>query len=258
MSEPVIDYYTMHFDETLRHRSDAFGIIQEIRTKELISRFIGSGKKNILDIGGATGVYSFHLAGCGHDVSLLDIVPQHIQKAKELNEKSDFKLKDIILHDARIYKSDNEYDMIILHGPLYHIIDRDQRVILLRNMKRLLSNDGVILGFGISRYAGYFYGVRSGRILQSDYGDIVSDEVESGIRDSGPSWYFHKPEELESEFIDAGMKVIDMKSVVTQIWMLPDIDNMIMDTKRLKGIIEIAQRYEDEIDIAQDIMCVGC
>jgi len=257
MSESVTEYYSEHYSEALRHRTDAFGIIQEIRTNELITRHLKAEKLNILDVGGATGVYSFYMAECGHDVSLLDITPNHIEQAKKRNVDSDVKLKKFILGDARSFETDERYDMIIIHGPLYHIIDREERISLLRNMKSLLTPKGVILGFGINRYAGYFYGVRSGKILQEDYRDVVLDEIKTGKRNSAPGWYFHKSEELRSEFEEAGFTVTNMKSVTTQVWMLPDIDEMISDSESLKTILEIAKRSEDEVGIGQDLMCVG-
>jgi 2-polyprenyl-3-methyl-5-hydroxy-6-metoxy-1,4-benzoquinol methylase len=257
MSESVVEYYTEHYNEALRHRDDAFGIIQEIRTKELISRYLGSEKRSILDVGGANGVYSFYLAECGHEVSLLDIVPEHIEQAKRINDEKTVKIQNFFSGDARSFETEDRYYMIIIHGPLYHIIDRDERISLLRNMKSLLTKDGVILGFGINRYAGYFYGMRSGKILQEDYRDVVFEEIKSGVRRSGPGWYFHKPEEMKSEFEDAGLEVSDIKSVTTQVWMLPDIDKMIRETESLREILDIAKRSEDEVDIGQDLMCVG-
>ena len=128
MSESVVEYYTEHYSEASRHRNDAFGIIQEIRTKELFSRHLGKGKRSILDVGGATGIYSFYLAERGHDVSLLDIVPDHIDQVKKINGESNAKLKDIILGDARSFETEDRYDVIIIHGPLYHITDREERL----------------------------------------------------------------------------------------------------------------------------------
>jgi 2-polyprenyl-3-methyl-5-hydroxy-6-metoxy-1,4-benzoquinol methylase len=35
------------------------------------------------DIGGATGIYAFWFAGCGHSIHLVDIVSRHIEQARE-------------------------------------------------------------------------------------------------------------------------------------------------------------------------------
>lgn len=257
MGNPVIDYYTTDYNEDNRHKADAFGIIQEYRTKELISRYLHLSKMTVLDVGGANGVYSFYLADQGHTVSLLDIVPSHIEKVKFLNEKRASQLKQIYLGDARDFSVSEKFDMIILHGPLYHIVDLKERIDLLRNMKARLNPDGVILGFGINRYAGYFYGVRSGNILDKSYRETVLKEVKSGYRNKEPGWYFHKDEELIKEFKEAGLSVRDIKSVTTQLWMIPGIEDRINDPHFLEEIMEIAMLTEDETAIGQDLLCVG-
>ena len=257
MKESVIDYYSESYNEASRHRTDAFGIIQEIRTKELLVNYLGKGYKTILDIGGATGVYSFYLAGLGYHVSLLDIVPKHIDYVKKENSKSENRLKNIYLGDARSVEISDKFDLIIIHGPLYHITDRDERISVLRRMKKLLTDNGRILGFAINRYAGYFYGVRSGKILDDDYKNAVLNEIDSGFRHIEPGWYFHRPCELVSEFIDAGLEVTESKSVTSQIWMLPDIDKKIFNPPILEEILDLARRTENEIEIGQDILCIG-
>ncbi len=50
---------------------------------DLISRYLPSGNLSVLDVGGATGVYSFQLADQGHRVTLLDVVPKHIETARK-------------------------------------------------------------------------------------------------------------------------------------------------------------------------------
>lgn len=255
MSSLVEEYYTDKYREELRH-NDPFGVIQELRTKEIISRYLKKGIK-ILDIGGANGIYSFYFSSKGYDVTLMDITPRHIELAREKNSKVDGKLANIILGDALTYKSKKKYDLIILHGPLYHITDRGRRIKMLNNISNLLSSKGKILGFAINRYAGYFYGVRTGEILNSEYREKVISEAKSGFRDSGPGWHFHKPEELIKEFQEASYTVTSVKSVAGQLWMIPDIDKLISDSSKLKEVLEITAKMEDHVDIGQDLVCIA-
>ena len=256
MSNNLIEYYVNQFDEGLRHR-DPFGVIQELRTRELILRYLQDEPMSILDVGGANGVYSFFLADLGHHVTLLDIAPNHIEEAEQLNARRDRQLQQILLGDAQTYETSARYDLILLHGPLYHIVEREQRVAVLQRMKRLLKVNGRILGFGINRYAGYFYGVHSGAILKEPYRQIVKEEMKNGIRNKAPGWYFHTPTELTAEFEEAGLKVTASKSVTTQVWMLPDIESMIQDADNLRLILQLAQEAEDAVQIGQDLLCVG-
>lgn len=75
----VIKYY-QNFDEDSRMSQNP---LEYIRCKEIISRFLTKNNMSILDIGGATGAFSFWLAEQGHDVSLIDFVPKHIDIAKK-------------------------------------------------------------------------------------------------------------------------------------------------------------------------------
>jgi 2-polyprenyl-3-methyl-5-hydroxy-6-metoxy-1,4-benzoquinol methylase len=256
MTKDVINYYLSHYNEVSRH-SDPFGIIQETRTKELISRYLLHNGMSILDVGGANGIYSFFLADLGHKVSLLDIAPNHIEQAIEIDSKRTKKLHHIILGDVQTFDSKDEYDIIILHGPLYHIVEREKRINVLRKMKNILAPNGSILGFAINRYAGYFYGVRTGAILDEEYRKSIQKETKTGIRQKTPGWYFHKPIEIKQEYKEAGLKITSLKSVATQIWMLPNIDTKIRNPDEMKIILDLAKEGEDHVEIGQDILCVG-
>ena len=256
MSNDLVEYYVNQYDEGSRHR-DPFGVIQELRTKFLLSRYLHDDPMSILDVGGANGVYSFFLADLGHRVSLLDIAPNHIEQAEQLNAERERKLEQILLGDVQTFATSARYDLILLHGPLYHMIVREKRIAVLQRMKRLLKANGRILGFGINRYAGYFYGVHSGQILKEDYRQIVKEEMKNGIRHKAPSWYFHTPDELTAEFEEAGLAVAAIKSVTTQVWMLPGIGTMIQDVDSLRLILQLAQEAEDAVQIGQDLLCVG-
>lgn len=252
----IIQYYSNLHDELTRH-SDSFGVIQEARTKKLISRYLATNTSTILDVGGAGGVYAFFLADLGYQVTLLDIVPKHIEHVRNLNAKRELRLTDIVLCDALTFETDRQYDMILLHGPLYHLVRRADRVSLLSRMRRILSPNGLLLGFGINRYASYFYGVHSGQLFGKQYRNEIMNEVKSGERLREPGWYFHKAKEIVREFEDSALDVIALKSVTTQIWMSPGIDLQLRTKSGLEQVLSTAEQMEDEVEIGQDLLCVG-
>ena len=57
--------------------------LEKIRTLDLLERHLPKPPAVILDIGGATGVYSFILSDLGYEVHLIDAMPLHITQAKE-------------------------------------------------------------------------------------------------------------------------------------------------------------------------------
>ena len=256
MEDPVVDYYRAA-NEALRHAQNPFGAIQEQRTKELLTQWLARKEMAVLDVGGATGVYSFFLADLGHRVSLLDVAPNHVSKVEELNAQRSRKLEGVFLGDVQTFDATAEYDAIILHGPLYHITDRKKRIAVLERVAGWVSPTGIILGFAISRYAGYFYGVRSGDILDDAYRRIVSEEMKTGLRRRAPGWYFHKPDELRAEYEEAGLAVIGMKSVTTQVWMLPQVEEMVGTADGMETLLSLAREAEDHLEVGQDLLCVG-
>ena len=256
MTKGMIDYYTDRFDKSARHQG-AFGTIQALRTMELITRYLPHENVSILDVGGASGEYSFQLADSGHKVTLLDVVPAHIEKAREENHSRSKQLVELITCDIREFDCGQTFDAIILHGPLYHLTEHVDRISVLQKSANLLKSDGIVLAFAINRFAGYFYGVRSGAIMEPDYHRLVLEEMESGVRNKEPGWYFHTPEELLAECEEAGLRVVAKKSVVTQAWMLPDVEQRIQDFEYVKQVVSLARDTEDYLNIGQDMMYVG-
>lgn len=255
MGKKVEEYYTEDYVEKKRHE-DPFGYLQELRTREIICNVLKPGD-SILDIGGANGVYSFYLADLGFDTSLLDITPLHVEEVKKENTKRKNRLTDVYLGDAIDFSIDKKFDLIIIHGPLYHITDRDLRLRMLKNVKIHLKEGGVVLGFGIHRYAGLFYGIHSGKLLEPEYKKVVLDEVKTGYRSSGPTWHFHLAEELAEEFREAGYIPEKVVNVTGQLWMLPNIEEYISSDNGLKEILDIIRELESETNIGQDLVCIS-
>ncbi|WCE32286.1 class I SAM-dependent methyltransferase [Vibrio sp. SCSIO 43137] len=256
MSSNVVEYYTNSFNEHKRH-IDGFGQIQQLRTLQLFQQYLPT-KQRIIDIGGATGVYSFDLAKRGHEVQLLDIVPLHIEKAKQLSEENGVELGGYHVGDAQeLSFPDESFDAVILHGPLYHITDIAIRRKVLAEAFRILKPDGQVFAFAINRYAGLFYGVHSELILDDSYFKMVSEEVKTGVRSREPSWYFHLPSELETEVSEAGFSTVETKGVVSPIWMLSDIEKKLSNEEVRQKILKASKLAEDEPILGQDFVTIG-
>lgn len=263
IDQEIVEHYNS-YDESQR-LTGGFGNLERERTKELIQRCLPTPPATIMDIGGAGGVYSFWLASLGHNVHLVDIVPRHIEQARQASNDGPTKLKSIKVGDARnLDFPDESADVVMMHGPLYHLTDRDDRLQALSEARRVLRPGGRLLGFAITRYAGLIYGLTQGHVFDAEYLSMLREEVQTGLRKDAPSWantfisaYFHKPEELEEEVKEAGLIHEGTLGIVGPAWLVPDLDASWADEEKRKTIMEVAWMVEDESVLGPRIMIVG-
>ena len=242
-AEEIIRNYK-NFNEDGRLKSP-FGIIEELHTKELITRHLSPEPMDIYDVGAGTGVSSSWLAGLGHQVHFSDIVPKHVEIFKERFGTSP-NVVSINIEDARRLSYENGVaDLIILNGPLYHLTERKDRIQCLKEAWRILKQHGKLLGFTISRFAGLNYAMSSGEIFNDDYFKMVTQEINSGVRDNRDlrnktfsSAYFHHLEEIEAEFADAGF-VVENSFGVGLAWNLPGLEETSFDEMKKQRLLEV-------------------
>jgi SAM-dependent methyltransferase len=259
--EIIENYYT--FDEDNRLKS-SYGILEEEHTKRLILRHIKSTPLAIYDIGAGTGHYSSWLANLGHNIHFSDIVPKHVEifKKRYYNTKN---ILSISVEDARnLTYPDNSADLIILNGPLYHLPEKADRLKVLHETKRILKPGGQLLGFTISRFDGLNYALFSGEVFNTNYFEMVKDEIITGFRDNRKMKnktfmlaYFHLLEEIEAEFIESGLKLEKSFGVLGQAWNTPDLDNVIKDFAKKERLLKIAEIMEDYPMQSPKILTVG-
>jgi 2-polyprenyl-3-methyl-5-hydroxy-6-metoxy-1,4-benzoquinol methylase len=133
----MFDHYRQ-IDESKRLSSGA-GELEQIRTKELIERASPKNRSVIVDVGGAAGVYSLWLARQGHEVHLIDPVPDHVARAQAASEgQAMHRLSGCEVGDARdLRRPDASADVVLMLGPLYHLTERGDRLRALREAHAL-------------------------------------------------------------------------------------------------------------------------
>jgi ubiquinone/menaquinone biosynthesis C-methylase UbiE len=232
----------------------------------LIARFLPKQRSVVLDIGGASGVYSFYMAGLGHEVHLVDIVPKHIAQAKaKSNAYGMPRLASMRVGDARAIEfPDGAADCVLMHGPLYHLTENTERKRAIQEAYRVLCPGGVVLAFAITRYAGAIYGICKGLIYGADYMRMIRREVETGLRTNPPDGaktlpnaFFHLPQELRAEVEAAGMTCDTVLGVVGPAWLVPEIDNAWENLAKRESMLKMARLLEHEPVLGPRMLAVG-
>lgn len=265
IEKEIIAYYTHTYDEARRLQND-IGPLERTRTQELMQRYLPPAPAVVLDIGGATGIYSFWLAGLGYDVHLVDIVPSHIEQAARLSQQAGSpRLASARVGDAReLAFDDGIADGIVMHGPLYHLPDRGDRLRAIAEAGRALRPGGVLLAFAINRYAGLIYGLLRGHVFDPDYRRMICAEVETGRRENPPPWastfpnaFFHHPRELEAELEESGLACERTLGILGPAWMVPNLDASWQDEAKRQVILDIARLTEGEPVLGPRLMAVA-
>lgn len=264
ITEEIVAHYDA-YDESQR-LTDGFGLFERERTMELIGRYLPPAPAVVLDVGGANGVYSLWMAGLGYEVHLVDITSRHVEQARERSLAPDSpRLASLQVGDARALDfADESADVVVMHGPLYHLVEGGDRLQALAEASRVLQPGGVVLAFAITRYAGVVYGLTNGYVFDDEYMRMTVDEVRRGQRRDAPEWlgtfiraYFHHPDELAAEVTEVGLAHEGTLGVLGPTWLVPDLDGCWADGKRRKRLMEVAQLLEREPVLGPRLMAVG-
>jgi len=193
----LMDYYAL-YDEDIRLEKDKAHKIEFITSTNFLNKVI---KKNscILDVGAATGKYSFYYAGKGNMVTAVDLSPKNIEVLKRKWELCNFKNNlNFSLGDARDlsdYES-NSFDTVLCMGPIYHLADEEDKMKCIDECVRVLRPGGILAVAYINKFAVCVSEVKRNteKLFGSNLNNIISKGIEFG--DNRDVFYFTSPKEI--------------------------------------------------------------
>ena len=195
------------------------GRLEMVRTQEIIRRHLQGPPLEILDVGGGTGAHAAWLVDDGYSVHVVDPVPSHVDQAKLLAGPRRHLTAEV--GDARrLAVGSDAVDAVLLLGPLYHLTERDDRVLALREARRVVRPGGLVFVAAISRFASLLDGLSREFLIDPRFRSIVERDLRDGQHrnpDRVPHWfttaYFHHPSELPEEAGAAGLDCIEVVGV---------------------------------------------
>jgi ubiquinone/menaquinone biosynthesis C-methylase UbiE len=265
--DKVIKYYG-DYDEQARLSSN-LGQVEFVRTQNIIHRYLKSPPAIVFDVCGAAGRYSCWLAKEGYEVHLVDPVPKHIEQAREASDaQSEMLIASCTVGDARQLEFDDDIaDAVLLLGPLYHLVEAQDRIRSLTEAYRVLKPGGHLFAVGISRFASTIDGLVSGYYLDPIFQEIMQRDLEIGQHrnpTNNPTYFmdtfFHHPDELKAEVRSAGFEIMGLFAVEGIIYMMKDFEKNWKTSDNREFLLDVIGKIEREpslIGASPHVMCVG-
>lgn len=230
------------------------GELERVRTQAIFARDLPAAPAVICDVGGAAGVYAFPLARQGHQVHLIDPVEIHLEQARSHAAASGVRLASITLGDARHLDIPSGFaDVVLLLGPLYHLVDRTDRLEALREARRILKHQGILFAAAISRFASLIAGLSFNTFQDADFRAIVAADLATGQHrnlttrlDYFTTAYFHRPEELGTEVREASFDDVQILAVEGPAWCGAEFPKAWDDPNQRQSLLEFLSSIERE------------
>jgi ubiquinone/menaquinone biosynthesis C-methylase UbiE len=254
--DPTIAEYYHRAPEEYRLQQGP-SLLEELRTRELIERHARRPPATVLDVGGAAGAYAFWLLDAGYTVHLLDPVPRLVAEAERRGLARSPPLASCRVGDARAMGfPDQSADIILLLGPLYHLTQAADRARALIEARRVLKPGGQLFAAAISRWASALDGLSRDLLADPRFAAIVEQDLRDGQHrnrteriDYFTTAYFHRPDELRAEVVDAGLILDGLYGLEGPGWLLSDVTARLADPQRRTDLLQVARLFESESSV---------
>lgn len=172
--ENLIKYYNkFNEDKRLTRRH---GIVEFTTAMKYMVKYLKKmNNPKILDVGAGTGRYSIELDKLGYDVTAVELVKHNLMHLK----KNYPDIKSYQGNAINLMKfKDESFDMVLLFGPMYHLITKNEKIKALEEAKRVVKTGGIIMiSYYMNEYAIIKHGFIDGNIMDA----IVNNEIDKNF-----------------------------------------------------------------------------
>lgn len=258
---------------------EGIGLIEFERTKEILLEKLPPPPAVIYDIGGAYGEYAWWLALRGYEVHLFDLSETNIAMSAELAvEYPGTRLASATVCDARaIPRPEDSADAVLLMGPLYSITEYGERILAIRESRRLLKPGGLLFSAAltpysvlVSRLAVYHENDTPKRrelddpavmaIIERALEDGCYINPEKKIANGIGSSHLHTAKALREELLAGGFGMTTVHGVMGGAWLAPNIHELMLNesTRRtLMKTVRLLDTHEEIIGLSGHLLAVS-
>lgn len=171
-------------------------------TWKALQEFLPPAPARILDVGGGTGRYAIALAKEGYDVTLFDLSQGNLAFAQDKAHEAGVTLSGYIHGSATDLSrfAEGSFDAAMLMGPLYHLLELEQRRQAAAEARRVLRPGGVCFASFITRYAAVLDAAVKDRAWIVEHRQECDELLRTGIARPDPDIftdaYFAHPTEV--------------------------------------------------------------
>src|SRR5579863_5277812 len=132
-----------HYDSSPEREWDRLGKKNPIEfaiTLLVLREYLPTPPARILDVGGGPGRYAIGLTQRGYDVTLLDLARGNLEFARARATEADIQIAGYVHGNALDLSqyADESYDAVLLLGPLYHLLEVEERERAIKEARRVL------------------------------------------------------------------------------------------------------------------------
>jgi S-adenosylmethionine-dependent methyltransferase len=213
MSQFVRDFYNNNATREWERLDLPLCRIEFVSTLRLIDKYLPK-QGHVCDIGGGPGRYSVELIRQGCTVTLFDLSEEAIRLARSQLDTLGLVAKQLIVGDARDMSAlaSESFDAALLMGPMYHIVEPEERAGVLRELARILKPNGTaivaylnawgIMRTGIVDFPQWYRDISTLRLMLNEHtfsGRVLPNFTEC---------YWSTPDAALGEIKKAGLQVI--------------------------------------------------
>ena len=197
------------WDRLAQHRTE-FAV-----TMRALADYLPITPASIFDVGGGPGRYTIALAKLGYEVTLLDLSQSNLNLAAEKAAVADVKVKAYLHGNALDLAAfeDELFDAVLMFGPLYHLLSKEERLLAVQEGLRVLKPNGRLFAAFINRFAAF----RSSAVKDPNW--LITNRayaehlLATGIHDQGNVFvnaYFAHPLEIKPFMESAGLHTLNL------------------------------------------------